>query len=132
MTSFSFELRRKILRMFPYTWLVSTPGGWAECGGMNRYKAMGFSYSTVSSLPSGWIVMFMSRKVEDKDRSENSHSRPSSSFASALKAVQLVLFSSLVRLKRKECLTSEVPRSQDRHELAHLYLKSRQRRHQQN
>ena len=65
-----------------------------ENGRRKRYRVIGFLYRIVLSLPSGWIVIFISKQVEDRNLSENSYSRPWSLVTSALKAVQLVLFSS--------------------------------------
>jgi hypothetical protein len=66
------EVKRKVLKIIPVIKPLSTPRGWAECGGKYRYKFMGFSYS-LETMPLGVTVWDKSRKIAVDERSVNSH-----------------------------------------------------------
>jgi hypothetical protein len=62
--------------MLPWMRPESAPDGWAEWGGMYRYRFCGFSYRVVEMCPGEVIVTVRSIKLHAVERGMKSHSRP--------------------------------------------------------
>lgn len=62
--------------MLPWVRPESMPDGWAEWGGMYRYRFCGFSYRVVERCSEGVIVTVRSIKLHVVDRGVKSHSWP--------------------------------------------------------
>ena len=82
--SSSVEHKVKFRNKVPYLIPGSRPGRWAEWGGMYRCRLSIFSNRVVSILFELLIVIVMSMKSIDLDRSLNSHVRPGNAFILSL------------------------------------------------
>ena len=72
--SFGSVFCRKYLEVSPKIRLRMVPGGWAECGGIYRYRFNFFWYVLNSNFcVSRFILICRSRKTTESEGSSNSH-----------------------------------------------------------
>ena len=79
------EQRVKIRKSVLYTIPGSSPGGWAECGGMYKCKFIFFLNIVVSILFELFVVIVMSMKSTILDHSLNSHVSAGNAFIVLMK-----------------------------------------------